>query len=93
MPAEPDTLPLTGGGPRPAEADLRGAVLDIEEPLANLRSALAALDLIAAGGAGIERDDMVGLRYVARQARELGDATHRRWRRVLDHVKGGPDPG
>ncbi len=89
--ARPVNRGYDGGAHRSVGSELRDAVLDLEEPLADLRSALAALDLIASGAAGIERDDMVGLRYVAKQARELADATHRRWRMVVDRVAGGLD--
>ena len=59
-------------------------MLDQEEPLTDLQAVLAALDLIASGNQGIEKDDMIGLRLLTRYARELADSLRQSWKASIE---------
>ena len=65
---------------------LRDAMLDQEQNLYDLRAALAALSLIASVPDGVETDDMPGLRFVARIARDLANSLHHAWRDALEQL-------
>ena len=67
-----------------SRARLRDAMLDQEERLYDLRAALAASTVMASAPDGIEIDDMPGLWFVARDARDLSDFLHRSWRDTLE---------
>ena len=69
-----------------SRAKLRDALLDQEEDLRCLRAALAALTVMASAPDGIEADDMAGLSFVARSARELAGSLHTSWRDALDRL-------
>ena len=69
-----------------SRARLREALLDQEEDLRDLGAALSALSVIASAPDGIEADDMAGLSFVTRIARELAGSVHTSWRDALDHL-------
>ena len=72
---------------------LLDALLAEEETLSDLRAALVALSLIASAAEGIEKDDLVGLRFVTRAARDLADAIHRSWQDAVRRLVKGGHPG
>lgn len=65
---------------------LRDAMLDQEETLHDLRAAIVAVSLMVSAPDGIEAADMVGLRFVARTARELAEALHHAWRDAVERL-------
>ena len=84
---------------RHPQRTLRDAVLDQEEPLTDLQAVLAALDLIASGDRGIDKDDMNGLRLLTKYARELANTLRQSWKAAVecfdahDEADGTPSDG
>lgn len=72
--------------PRDSRKMLRDALLDEEERLHDLRAALAALTIMASTRDGIDSEDLIGLRFVTRIARDLGDALHHAWRHAVERL-------
>lgn len=71
---------------RDPRAMLRDALLAEEERLHDLRAALAALTIMASTRDGIDSDDLIGLRFLTRITRDLGDALHHAWRDAVERL-------